>query len=109
MANDERMIAALLRERGAYVAQGRQDRVDQVDEQLRRLGHDPEHQDQHDGLPAGRSGIEATQQTADATTTVQGPAGSSGVSEAAEPEPQPTPPVKKTAPPRRGARTKSTG
>ncbi|MGW6309137.1 hypothetical protein ACWFRQ_17660 [Streptomyces niveus] len=107
MANDERMIAALLRERGAYVAQNRQDRVDQVDEQLRRLGHDPE--DQDDGLPAGRSGIEATQQTADATTTVQEPTGSpAGVSEAAEPEPQPTPPVKK-APPRRGTRTKSTG
>ncbi|MFE6025540.1 hypothetical protein [Streptomyces niveus] len=107
MANDERMIAALLRERGAYVAQNRQDRVDQVDEQLRRLGHDPE--DQDDGLPAGRSGIEATQQTADATATVQEPTGSPGVGEAAEPEPQPTPAVKKTAPPRRGTRTKSTG
>lgn len=41
--NDEQRnahIAALLEERGFYVKRGLQDRVDQVDEQLRALGAD---------------------------------------------------------------------
>lgn len=40
MARDEKMIAALQRERTAYVARGDTDRVRQVDEQLKHYGYD---------------------------------------------------------------------
>lgn len=43
------MIAALLREREGYVAQGKDDRVAQVDEQLKLRGHEVEEK-----APAGR-------------------------------------------------------
>lgn len=36
------MVAALLRERAAYVGRGLDDRVAQVDEQLRLRGHTPD-------------------------------------------------------------------
>jgi len=61
MARDENMIAALKRERAAYVANGDDDRVAQVDEQLEYYGYSPE-PDQADG-PQGRT--QAPQQTAD--------------------------------------------
>ena len=58
MARDENMIAALKRERAAYVAAGNDDRVAQVDEQLERYGYEPEKSE-----PEGRA--QAPQQTAD--------------------------------------------
>ncbi|MFJ3282450.1 hypothetical protein [Streptomyces halstedii] len=60
---DENMVAALRRERAAYVAQGKDDRVEQVDDQLRRLGAAPE-PDQGDG-PQDRTPADPAQQTAD--------------------------------------------
>lgn len=39
---DNRMIAALLRERAGLVAQGKTDRVEQVDEQLEHYGYKPD-------------------------------------------------------------------
>jgi hypothetical protein len=58
MVRDENMIAALKRERAAYVAQGKADRVSQVDEQLAHYGHvEPE-------TPQGRTSPEGQQQTA---------------------------------------------
>ena len=53
MAKDERMIAALLREREGYKRRGLDDRVRQVDEQLQHYGHKPE-PDESDG-PQGRT------------------------------------------------------
>lgn len=49
---DDRMIAALLRERDAYQRQGKADRVALVDEQLRLRGH----QDPAAEPPKERSG-----------------------------------------------------
>ncbi|MDX2521373.1 hypothetical protein PV355_40595 [Streptomyces stelliscabiei] len=62
MAKDERMIAALLRERDGYQRRGLDDRVRQVDEQLKHYGYtgDP---DENDG-PQGRIG--ETKRTAEA-------------------------------------------
>lgn len=57
------MVAALRRERAAYVAQGKDDRVEQVDDQLRRLGVTAE-PDQDDG-PQDRTPADPAQQTAD--------------------------------------------
>jgi hypothetical protein len=53
MAKNQRMIAALLREREGYVRRGLDDRVRQVDEQLEHHGYsgDP---DENDG-PEGRT------------------------------------------------------
>lgn len=62
MARDENMIAALKRERAAYVARGDDDRVRQVDEQLARYGHSPQPAEA-DG-PKGRTGSDGKQQTA---------------------------------------------
>jgi hypothetical protein len=61
MASNENMIAALLRERAGYEAQGKTDRVRQVDKQLEHYGYSPE-QDDKDG-PQGRT--TPPQQTAD--------------------------------------------
>jgi hypothetical protein len=58
MAKDERMIAALLREREGYERRNLDDRVRQVDEQLEHYGHKPEGRG-----PKGRS--TPPQQTAD--------------------------------------------
>jgi hypothetical protein len=63
MERDERMIAALRRERAAYVARGNEDRVRQVDEQLKHYGAEPEAVEETG--PAGRSGLGAQQSTAD--------------------------------------------
>ncbi|WP_274031487.1 hypothetical protein [Streptomyces sp. MMBL 11-1] len=60
---NENMVAALRRERAAYVAKGKDDRVDQVDDQLRRLGADPE-PDKGDG-PQDRTPADPAQQTTD--------------------------------------------
>lgn len=38
---DDPMVAALLREREGYVSRGMDDRVAQVDEQLKLRGHEP--------------------------------------------------------------------
>jgi hypothetical protein len=62
MARDENMIAALKRERASYVAQGKIDRVDQVDEQLRHHGYEPDSEPEKE--PKGRTST--PQQTADA-------------------------------------------
>ncbi|NUP16561.1 MAG: hypothetical protein HOZ81_10730 [Streptomyces sp.] len=58
MASNKNMIAALLRERAGYKAQGKTDRVRQVDEQLVHYGYEPEKDE-----PKGRT--QAPQQTAD--------------------------------------------
>lgn len=60
---DDRMIAALLRERDGYERRGLADRVAQVDEQLALRGYEPE----RDGVsapPQGRT-ADGGQQTAD--------------------------------------------
>lgn len=67
---NENMIAALKRERAGYVARGLDDRVGQVDEQLRHYGYDPEAPSPGGG-PQGRSGRESQQQTADTGTQQQ--------------------------------------
>lgn len=64
MPVDDNMIAALKRERAVYESRGETDRVRQVDEQLRHYqgGEDAAPADEE---PAGRSGAEETQRTAD--------------------------------------------
>lgn len=62
MAKNQTMIAALLRERNGYVTRGLDDRVRQVDEQLKHHGYSGK-PDENDG-PQGRTG--ETKQTADA-------------------------------------------
>jgi hypothetical protein len=58
MASNDNMIAALKRERAAYVSRGMDDRVRQVDEQLEHFGCAPEEQE-----PQGRTA--SPQETAD--------------------------------------------
>jgi len=58
MASNDNMIAALLRERAGYEAQGKTDRVRQVDRQLQHYGHKPEKDE-----PRGRTQV--PQQAAD--------------------------------------------
>lgn len=65
MAGDDNMIAALKRERATYVARGDDDRVRQVDEQLKHYGYKPDASD--DDGPQGRTGPDGQQHTADAT------------------------------------------
>jgi len=71
MARNENMIAALLRERAAYAARGDQDRVAQVNEQLRHYGATDEEindkpggSDDRAGGPRGRAGRGSRQRTA---------------------------------------------
>jgi hypothetical protein len=73
MDRDENMIAALKRERAVYVSRGDDDRVRQVDEQLKHYGYEGE-QDAVPGpeVPQGRTAT-AGQQSAEGA-----PAGSSG-------------------------------
>lgn len=71
---DENMIAALLRERDVYQRQGKKDRVEQVDDQLRHLGHSPDSEDQGDREPVGRTPADPGQQTADASAAQAAPA-----------------------------------
>ncbi|MGA5472529.1 hypothetical protein ACPCUK_27620 [Streptomyces arboris] len=109
---DENMVAALRRERAAYVAKGKDDRVAQVDDQLSRLGYTPE--DQETGGPKGRTSQDPTQQTADQTTGPNAaadsgdttppdspPATEAGDGTAAAPPAEEKPPAKKTAAARR--------
>lgn len=65
MASDDKMIAALLRERAGYEAHGKTDRVRQVDEQLAHYGYEPEGEQKK--APQGRTS--APQQTADQAPT----------------------------------------
>lgn len=58
---DEKMVAALLREREGLAAAGKTDRVAQVDEQLQHYGHDPK-KDSRSRLPEGRTSSPAGQQ-----------------------------------------------
>ncbi|OKK06421.1 hypothetical protein AMK26_10370 [Streptomyces sp. CB03234] len=67
MARDENMIAALKRERAVYESRGDDNRVRQVDEQLRHYGHNPEQPAEDDG-PQGRTGADPQQQTTQAAT-----------------------------------------
>lgn len=53
-APNERMIAALLRERAGLVTQGKDDRVAQVDEQLIHYGYRPDGKQDDDGKAAAR-------------------------------------------------------
>lgn len=61
MQRNENMIAALRREREVYVSRGEDERVAQVDEQLRHYGYDT--QADPDTGPQGRTS-QAGQQTA---------------------------------------------
>jgi hypothetical protein len=63
MARDENMIAALMRERALYERRGDDDRLKQVDEQLRYYQADDEGSGGDE--PTGRTGPEAAQRTAD--------------------------------------------
>lgn len=51
---EDPMVAALLRERAGYVQRGLDDRIAQVDEQLKLRGHTPPDTQRKDA-PAGRS------------------------------------------------------
>lgn len=66
---DENMIAALKRERAGYVARGDDDRVAQVDEQLREYGYEGEQDAVVDpsGAPKDRTTRAGRQRTADAS------------------------------------------
>lgn len=67
MPRDERLIAALKRERAGYLARGLEDRAAQVDEQLQIHGHEtPEVE-----VPEGRTSVESVQQTADTTAPAE--------------------------------------
>lgn len=72
---DENMIAALKRERATYVQRGDDDRVAQVDEQLKHYGYEGEQDpaiDPATGAPKGRTTPEEAQQrTADDTAAAQ--------------------------------------
>ncbi|MEV8395921.1 MULTISPECIES: hypothetical protein [unclassified Streptomyces] len=59
---EDRMVAALRRERATYARQGKDDRVAQVDEQLRHLGHTPE-PDPDSEPPQNRTAKDPAQQT----------------------------------------------
>ncbi|MFD4569379.1 hypothetical protein ACFWOX_34080 [Streptomyces sp. NPDC058467] len=86
MAKNKNMIAALLRERDGYNAQGKTDRVRQVDEQLEHYGYSPE-PDEEDG-PQGRTQV--PQQTADQGKT---PAKKTAAKKTAAATPPATPPT----------------
>jgi hypothetical protein len=62
---DKNMIAALKRERATYVARGDDDRVSQVDEQLKHYGYEAEQDAVVDptGGPAGRTPKSGRQRT----------------------------------------------
>jgi hypothetical protein len=84
MARDENMIAALKRERAAYVARGLEDRVAQVDEQLKHYGHEPT---EAENAPKGRQAPEETKQTAEdpaAKTTAAKPGRQAAAAKRAE-------------------------
>lgn len=61
---DENMIAALKRERANYVTRGYEDRVRQVDEQLKHYGYEGAQDADPAAAPVGRTGS-AGQQTAE--------------------------------------------
>lgn len=92
MARDENMIAALLRERANYVAQGKTDRVGLVDEQLKHHGYEPA--DENDG-PQGRTappkqtgdGRAPAKKTAAKKTAAGKPAAPESTTEQAAPPP----------------------
>lgn len=87
---DENMIAALKRERAVYVAAGNEDRVAQVDEQLRHYGYQGE-QDPvagRDGGPKGRTAPEDTKRTADTDNEASGDAGPTAAAKRSAPRPQ---------------------
>lgn len=65
MPQDERMIAALLRERRTYVSQDKPDRIEQVDAELSRHGYRPEPEVATDTPPQDRTAGDPAQQTAD--------------------------------------------
>jgi hypothetical protein len=70
---DDQMIAALKRERATYVARGDDDRVGQVDEQLKNFGYEGEQDAVVDptGAPKGRATRASRQRTTDATSGAQ--------------------------------------
>ncbi|MFS0697804.1 hypothetical protein [Streptomyces nitrosporeus] len=73
---DENMVAALRRERATYVAKGKDDRVQQVDDQLRRLGAASE-PGGGEG-PQGRTPGDPAQQTADRSSAATAGTGGEG-------------------------------
>lgn len=63
---EDPMIAALLRERESLAAQGKNDRVNQVDEQLQLRGYNPKEKAQQK-LPQGRTSTAGGQQNTSAS------------------------------------------
>ncbi|MFC9247752.1 hypothetical protein ACFT7S_28200 [Streptomyces sp. NPDC057136] len=96
VTSDQTMIAALLRERASYEQQKKPDRVEQVNDQLHRLGHTDD-EDQGEGEPTGRTPEDPAQQTAAET-----PAPAATLEQEAQ-ETKDKPPAKKTAAARRQA------
>lgn len=82
MPRDERLIAALKRERAGYLARGLEDRAAQVDEQLQIHGHEAVE------VPEGRASLESVQQTADAEPTETASQETPPAEEAKTPEPE---------------------
>lgn len=67
MPRDENMIAALKRERAGYVARGMDERVAEVDEQLKHYGYEKPAEEavtDDTGAPKGRTTSEDAKQTA---------------------------------------------
>jgi len=89
MPRDENMIAALLRERAGYEAQGKTARVEQVNEQLAHHGYDPDETDENAG-PEGRTA--PPRQSADSGT-------GDGTAQTAAPAKKTTAAKKTAAPP----------
>lgn len=61
---NDAMIAALLRERAGYVAHGKEDRVKQVDEQLKAYGYKSTEDESRKSPPEGRTPGRPQQTTA---------------------------------------------
>lgn len=82
------MIAALKRERATYVARGLDDRVAEVDKQLKHYGHEPaaESTDEN-GAPKGRTTPEGAKQTTaeGSKQTAEAPKQTAAKPEAAKP------------------------
>ena len=92
MAGDDNMIAALKRERAVYVSRGDDDRVRQVDEQLKHYGHKPEVSE--DDGPQGRTGPDAQQQTAEQAKAPTAAKKAAPAKKTAAPAEKPAPPSK---------------
>lgn len=72
MAKDETLIAALLRERAGYEARGLDDRVAQVDEQLKEAGYTKSEDETRKAPPVARTAERPRETTARPEVTGKG-------------------------------------